>query len=163
MRVAANELSFSSATSWRDIYGHVPGRKPFPKSRFLYEPLPGESSNVLSVSDPGVHTHMRRNLSHGFSAAALSGQESLVQRFIDQFIARLGENASEPKEMVTWLNLVTFDIIGELAFGESFGNLDAGARSRPSPRLKLTAARKAALLAGDPVRQRRGVDVPAVL
>ena len=126
VRVTSNQLSFCSATSWRDIYGHVPGRKQFLKSKFFYEPMPGEAENVLTVSNPSVHLRMRRSLSHGFSAAALSSQEGLVQRFIDKFIGKIGENSKEPKEMVSWLNLITFDIVGELAFGESFGNLDAG-------------------------------------
>lgn len=126
VRIAPTELSFCSVNSWRDIYGHIPGRKQFPKTKFLYEPMPGEAPNVLSVSDPTVHSRMRRNLAHGFSATTLSSQESLVQRFIDKFIGKIGLNLHEPKEMVTWLNMLTFDIIGELAFGESFGNLDVG-------------------------------------
>ncbi len=69
---------------------------------------------------------MRRNLSHAFSAAALRSQEGLVQEFVDKFINRIGENIDKPKEMVMWLNMMTFDIIGELAFGEAFGNLDKG-------------------------------------
>ena len=126
VRISTNELSFCTASAWRDIYGHVPGRKAFLKTKFLYEALPGEADNVLSASDPAVHSRMRRNLSHGFSVAALSSQESLVQRFVDQFVVKIGENPNDPKDMVMWLNLITFDIIGKLAFGESFGNLDAG-------------------------------------
>ena len=126
VRIASNQLSFCTGSSWRDIYGHVPGRKAFLKTKFFYEAMPGEADNVLTVSDPNAHSRMRRNLSHGFSASALSSQEGLVQRFIDKFIEKIGENPNDPKEMVMWLNLITFDIIGELAFGESFGNLDAG-------------------------------------
>ena len=126
VRIATNQLSFCSATSWQDIYGRVPGRKPFLKTKFFYEAMPGESDNVLTVSDPSAHSRMRRNLSHGFSASALSSQEGVVQGFIDKFIDRISENPENPKEMVMWLNLITFDIIGNLAFGESFGNLDAG-------------------------------------
>jgi cytochrome P450 len=132
VRIAPNELSFCSATSWRDIYGRVPGKKTFLKTKFLYEPMPGEVESVLSVSNPDVHSHMRRNLSHAFSASALRSQEALIQGFIDKFIGKIGENSSEPREMVTWLNMLTFDIIGELAFGEAFGNLDQGEELSPN-------------------------------
>ena len=88
--------------------------------------MPGESENVLTETDPSAHSQMRRNLSHGFSASALSSQEGVVQGFVDKFIDRIGEDPENPKEMVMWLNLITFDIIGKLAFGESFGNLNAG-------------------------------------
>jgi cytochrome P450 len=127
VRIAPNQVSFCSAASWRDIYGHVQaGQKPFLKSKFFYEAMPGESENILTVGDPSIHARMRRNLSHGFSASALSAQEGLVQGFINQLVQRLGESPNDSKDMVTWLNMLTFDIIGQLAFGESFGNLDRG-------------------------------------
>ena len=98
----------------------------FSRASFFYEAMPGEAENVLTESNPSVHARIRRNLSHGFSASALRSQESLVQRFIDKFIDKIGQDPDDPKEMVTWLNMMTFDIIGKLAFGESFGSLDAG-------------------------------------
>ena len=126
VRVAPNQLSFNSATSWRDIYGHVPGRKHFLKGTF-YETMPGEANNIVSIGNAGVHAEMRKDLSHGFSAAALSQQEDLIHHFIDLLIRQIGQHGvNEPIDMVKWYNLTTFDIIGELAFGESFGGLESG-------------------------------------
>ncbi|KAI5458350.1 benzoate 4-monooxygenase cytochrome P450 [Mariannaea sp. PMI_226] len=130
VRIAANQLSFSSATSWKDIYGHTPGRKAFLKGTF-YEPMPGEVRNLLSESDPAIHSSMRRNLSHGFSATALKSQEDLIQKFIDLFISRInGKQSLDEKlktvDAVKWFNFLTFDIIGELAFGDTFGSLREG-------------------------------------
>ena len=130
VRIAANQLSFSTATSWKDIYGHTPGRKAFLKGTF-YEPMPGEARNLLSESDPATHSLMRRNLSHGFSAAALKSQEDLVQKFVDLFIFQINgrktpEEEPQSVDAVKWFNFLTFDIIGELAFGDTFGSLEEG-------------------------------------
>lgn len=126
VRVAPNQLSFCSASSWKDIYGHVPKRKPFLKGTF-YEPMPGEVCNLVSVSDPVFHSAMRRTLSHGFSVAALSSQEDLVQHYIDLLIEQIGNKANgEIVDMVKWFNFLTFDIIGKLAFGDAFGTLESG-------------------------------------
>lgn len=130
VRIAANQLSFSSSTSWKDIYGHTPGRKAFLKGTF-YEPMPGEVTNLLNESDPAIHSLMRRNLSHGFSAAALKSQEDLVHEFVDFFIVQINGRKTPREELrsvdaVKWFNFLTFDIIGELAFGDTFGSLKEG-------------------------------------
>ena len=126
VRVAPNQLSFSSATSWKDIYAHSSGRKNFLKGSF-YEPMPGEAYNIVSIGNASSHAAMRKDLSHGFSATALFQQEDLIQHFVDKLIHQIGKHGTQvPIDMVKWYNLTTFDIIGELSFGEAFGGLEAG-------------------------------------
>lgn len=125
VRTGPNQLSYSSATSWKDIYGHVSGRKPFLKAG-LYDD--GEAKNVVSTRDPHEHGKMRRNLSHGFSAKALAEQEALVHDYVDKFVRQINVYATGEggADMVNWYNFATFDIIGDLAFGEAFGSLNDG-------------------------------------
>ena len=125
VRTSPNQLSFCSATSWKDIYGHVPGRKTFRKGTF-YEPMPGQARTLVSVSDPSHHAKMRKTLSHGFSAGALSAQEDLLQYYVDLLIRQIHKSNGAAMDVVKWYNFTTFDIIGELSFGEPFGALDAG-------------------------------------
>ena len=126
VRVAPNQLSFSSATSWKDIYAHSSNRKHFPKGSF-YEPMPGEADNIVSICNIGAHAAMRKDLSYGFSATALLQQEDLIQHFIDKLIYQVGKHGIQgPIDMVKWYNLTTFDIIGKLSFGEGFGGLETG-------------------------------------
>jgi len=55
----------------------------------------------------------------------LEEQESLVSSHIDRFIQGLADNATKgPLDMMTWFVWLTFDIIGDLSFGESFGCLE---------------------------------------
>jgi hypothetical protein len=46
-----------------------------------------------------------------------------MKRYFDLLIQRLHENCGKVVDMNNWYNLTTFDIIGDLAFGESFEGL----------------------------------------
>ncbi|RYN20114.1 hypothetical protein AA0112_g10826 [Alternaria arborescens] len=71
---------------------------------------------------------MRSYLRDVFSDQYLREQESLISDIIDQFITIIGEKGSsiDGIDIVMWFNLATFDIIGSLAFGESFGGISSG-------------------------------------
>ena len=55
-------------------------------------------------------------------------QEYLVAEIVDQFVEMLDDEEGGGKELdlVNAFNLTTFDIIGSLAFGESFGGVASG-------------------------------------
>ena len=125
VRVSPNQLSFNSATSFKNIYGHVAGRKPFLKGSY-YEPMPGQMRTLVSVSDPSHHALMRKTLSHGFSAGALVAQEDRVHYYVDQLIRQIHASDGNAMDMTKWYSWTAFDIIGELAFGESFGAVESG-------------------------------------
>ncbi|KAL4926326.1 cytochrome P450 [Aspergillus undulatus] len=131
VRVSPNELSFSSAQAWEDIYGFkTGGRKNMHKDPIhvgSVDPLPGAST--LTMADDANHARQRRAMSHSFSEKALKEQEYIIQHYVDIFISKLKGMADEKLEfnLVNWLNFATFDIIGDLAFGEPFGCLDLGA------------------------------------
>ncbi|KAK6373749.1 hypothetical protein LTS17_008242 [Exophiala oligosperma] len=122
VRISPNQLSFCSSASWKDIHGHKPGsahHKTFLKGSF-YEPFPEDLHQIVSESDPGRHAAMRKSLSHGFSASALGSQEDRVQYFVNLLITQIGRRYTRaPGDMSKWYNYATFDVIGELAFGES--------------------------------------------
>ena len=70
---------------------------------------------------------MRRLLSHAFSDRALKAQEHIFQRHFDLLIRRLQEQADgRAVNMVDWFHFITFDITGDLEFGESFDCLEKG-------------------------------------
>ncbi|KAK2728646.1 trichothecene c-15 hydroxylase [Colletotrichum kahawae] len=71
------------------------------------------------------HARYRRILSHGFSAKSMQDQQPIIKSYIDLLIERLHTIAGRgPLDVVSWYNFTTFDIIGDLAFGESFGCLE---------------------------------------
>ncbi|KAL7930726.1 cytochrome P450 [Trichoderma chlorosporum] len=93
VRISPDELSYSSAAAWNDIMDH---------------------------------TRMRRTLAHGFSAQAMLDHQPIIQSYVDMLMSKLRENCANGErsmEMTSWYNWTTFDIIGDLAFGEPFGCL----------------------------------------
>jgi cytochrome P450 len=68
---------------------------------------------------------MRRLLSYAFSEQALRSQEDIVTSYIDLMISKLSNRAAAgtPVDMMKYFNFTTFDITGDLTFGESFGSL----------------------------------------
>jgi cytochrome P450 len=129
VRVAPNEISFSSANSWKDIYGFRTGHRPFVKSPF-YDggSFADQAHSIVSERDPVEHGVMRKYLSHAFSDKSLKEQEYLIAEMVDLFIEQVGRFGAEEGgiDFVKWFNLLTFDIIGSLAFGEPFGGLESG-------------------------------------
>ena len=67
-------------------------------------------------------------MSHAFSEKALRGQEDILNGYLELLIRKLTAEAEAGKvvNLVQWYNFTTFDIIGDLAFGEPFGCLAAG-------------------------------------
>ncbi|KAI1176091.1 putative cytochrome P450 [Nemania sp. FL0916] len=131
VRVSPNELSFASIESWKDIYGHATGgRGTCVKSEF-YDVFGGgfNSSCIGSERNPKEHARMRKALSNAFSTKSLLEQEMVVNENVDGFIKRLGEDGgpgSKGLNMTVWFEMIAFDILGEMSFGESFGSVAQG-------------------------------------
>ncbi|PVI00442.1 cytochrome P450 monooxygenase-like protein [Periconia macrospinosa] len=126
VRVAPNMISVTDPDAWRDIYGHG-SKTPIPKEYDFYFAGANGIATIISSNDTD-HTRMRRLLNHAFSDQALRSQEHIIQGYISLFISKLHEKASQnvPVDISAHFNFATFDILGDLCFGESFHALDKG-------------------------------------
>lgn len=129
VRLSPNELAFNSVQAWTDIYGHRNGREDLGKHPIhvgAVDPVPGVST--ISMADHANHARQKKALSHGFSKRSLWEQEDIVQEFVGKLMSHFHGFAERNKtfDIVKWYNFVTFDIIGDLSFGESFGCLERG-------------------------------------
>ncbi|KAH8820182.1 cytochrome P450 [Xylogone sp. PMI_703] len=126
VRIAPDELAFSHPNAWKDIMGHQKSDKECEKALWFYQPLESLPRNI--VNEPREeHMRIRRQLAYGFSEKGMREQEPIIRQYVDLFIKKLRELSATDGEPVTisdWYNYCTFDIIGDLAFGESFGCLD---------------------------------------
>lgn len=128
VRFTQDDVSFITAGAWKQIYGHKgQGEQNFDKDLRLYRPSLSGASSIITANDAD-HRRMRRLLAHAFSERALRGQEGIMKQYVDVLISRLHDRArkGEVVDMVKWYNFTTFDLIGDLAFGDSFKCLDSG-------------------------------------
>ena len=118
VRVSPNELSFSGADAWKDIYGHSAR---LPKDPSFYE-SPEDGVTHIVNSNAADHTRMRRIFAHAFSDSALKKQESLFLKYVDQLVQKMKQVFTADPEhkfnMVDMYNFTTFDIMGDLTFGD---------------------------------------------
>jgi cytochrome P450 len=103
---------------------------------------------------------MRKMLSPAFSQRALLEQESIISDIVDKFVRAIGEKAhpeSNGINMIKWFEMTAFDILGDMAFGESFHSVEAGmlshyvpssekSRWKNPPQLTTLASRQTTLL-----------------
>ncbi|KAF2158976.1 hypothetical protein M409DRAFT_38012 [Zasmidium cellare ATCC 36951] len=127
VRLGPNELSFTVPEAWNDIMGRSkPGiRQENPKAPWYLSP---SSKDIIGALHDD-HTRMRRLMAGGFSTAAMQQQQQIIKSYVDLLIGRLHISAAQDDliDIHAWYNYCTFDIIGDLTFGESFGCLDEAA------------------------------------
>ncbi|CCU75987.1 putative benzoate 4-monooxygenase cytochrome P450 [Blumeria hordei DH14] len=137
VRISPTELSYIDVQAWTDIYAQSTTRESgnLPKGT---RNLRFEDNGAVSIfnAKDADHRRIRRIQNHMFSEKAIAGQEPLIKTYTDLLISILREKASNPStsvvNLVDWYNYTTFDIIGELAFGESFECLRYLYRLTPS-------------------------------
>ena len=81
--------------------------------------------NTLTMADDQDHARLRRAMNPAFAPRALAVQEPILQKNVDMFLNQLQCLSLQglPIDLRLWYNYLTFDMIGDLAFGESFGSL----------------------------------------
>ncbi|ORX92483.1 cytochrome P450 [Clohesyomyces aquaticus] len=132
VRVAPNEVSFATEAAWDDIYCHRSGHSPFLKNPIWWGEVPGRAESIVSASTTKNHERLRRIIGSCFTDKAHVEAEPSVQQHVSKLIEKLTERVSGSKSgsyivnIVDWYMFTTFDIIGDLGFGDSnaFGCLD---------------------------------------
>ncbi|ROV92820.1 hypothetical protein VPNG_09090 [Cytospora leucostoma] len=130
VRLAPNELTYTTASALREIYGNRGGKKLMPPQFSLgthEKKMFGATSFIWLESHQEHHRH-RKILAQGFSDASLKSQEPVVLGYAKLLMRRLRERAArgEVVDMWAWFNYYTFDIIGDLTFSEPFDCVNQG-------------------------------------
>ncbi|KAH7380109.1 cytochrome P450 [Pyrenochaeta sp. MPI-SDFR-AT-0127] len=126
VRVNPDELSFTDPNSWKDIYGHgTKGTAGLPpqKDQNMYGRSPNGAFNLVQAHDP-EHSRMRKIFTPAFSDRALKQQEPLFVRYTDLLVSKLKDGIDRKWDMVRMYNFTTFDIMGDLTFGEPLHMLE---------------------------------------
>jgi cytochrome P450 len=126
VRIAPNELSFTDVRAWKDIYGNRPGHAPFERNQTSFQKEhPDDPSSIMGPEEDD-HSRFRKILTNAFSEKSLKAQSPIIQHYVDQLVEQLKARAGTTFDMVEWLNFCTFDVSGDLSFGESFDCLKNG-------------------------------------
>ncbi|KAF5878907.1 putative cytochrome p450 monooxygenase protein [Botrytis fragariae] len=116
VRIAPDELSIAN-----------------PRATLWHGAKSGKPVSVLNALEPATHRRFRRAMERAFTERAVGSQERLIRTCVDFLITRLQdlveENADTAErvvvDIVRWYGFFTFDLIGDLGFGESFECLES--------------------------------------
>lgn len=82
--------------------------------------------SMHTTRDRELHDRRRRVWAPAFSDMALRGYEGRIKMYNDILIRQLEKTSGQPVDASKWFNLYSFDVMGDLGFGESFGMLESG-------------------------------------
>ncbi|KAF2117930.1 cytochrome P450 [Lophiotrema nucula] len=129
VRVAPDELSYTDSNALKAIYGHhnpaTEGFSEFGKNPMEFNKPASGSWNILTSLNSEDHGRYRKLFSHSFSERGMREMQPRIQDFVTQLIYVLKESAGKGWiDMQERYNWTTFDMIGDLAFGDSFHCLE---------------------------------------
>lgn len=120
VRIAPDELTCIASSAWKEIYNTRPE---LPKSAFGMLEAPNGVRVIATWPDPENHARQKKIVGHAFSPSALKAQESIIQKYSDRLVKELSKQEGEI-DLHKWFNFASFDMMGELSFGESFNCLE---------------------------------------
>ncbi|KAK4186250.1 cytochrome P450 [Podospora australis] len=129
IRTAPDEVTFVREDAWHEVLGPTAAHKAFPRDKTFFQTPKGQPTNLVLECNVEEAARMRQVALPAYSERALMRQEPRIQAYARLMADRLMERASASEKgtvinVVDWANWFAFDLVGELAFGESFGCLE---------------------------------------
>ncbi|KAI1481787.1 cytochrome P450 [Daldinia eschscholtzii] len=139
VRISPNELSFSSPSVARHV---LSAGKRFYKTDFYSVFPPPENPDIFTEIREDVHAMKKKVANVPYSMAAMRQLSPFIDDTIDFLVSRLDQFCPDTAipgfqqaglpgrntvvNLGDWLHFFAFDVLGEVAFGRSFGFLAAG-------------------------------------
>ncbi|KAJ1326878.1 aspirochlorine biosynthesis cytochrome P450 monooxygenase [Microdochium nivale] len=125
VRIGPDRVIVDESIAWSQVHGV---RSTSEENEFNKIPgyiMPRDNLGLIAANRE-VHRRQRRQIGNAFSVASLREQEGIIKGYVDKLMAEIELRArkQETLDIVDWLNYVTFDIIGDLTFADSFGSLE---------------------------------------
>ena len=136
-------MIINTTSALKDIYGgsRNGNLQKAPHYKYLHQ---GQACSSSSAIDKDIHARKRRVVAHAFSDHALKALEAFMLVNVDVWCKLLAQQSdekatwAEPVDMARSANYLTFDVLGDLAFGKSFGLLQSPA-NRWLPEIMLAS------------------------
>lgn len=84
--------------------------------------------SLLMIRNRKDHARRRKVWDRGFNAKALHDYEPRVARYTSRLLEQIDAHVGQPFDLTDWFNFYSFDVMGDLSFGRSFGMLKEGVR-----------------------------------
>lgn len=123
VRVAPDELSFTSPDAWNQIFNSKPQ---LPKTQFHYTPadLAQLPESMIMATDT-EHARLRRLTGSAFLNTAVSDLEPTIQLHTDRLCSLLAKDSrGGSQDIGAWFLWTLSDVIGQLALGAEFECLE---------------------------------------
>ncbi|KAK8044498.1 cytochrome p450 monooxygenase [Apiospora rasikravindrae] len=119
VRIGPMELSITEPAAFRDIYANS---SPCEKGPVYSHGHPSET--VVEIRSRKRHAPKRKLWDYAFTTQALNDYEDRIERYTNQLLGRIEEQKGAAFDIRRWFSFYTFDVMGELAFGKSFRQLE---------------------------------------
>lgn len=120
VRIGSNDLSIIHPKAVNAIYG--PGSNC--RKADWYD-LTRPMVSMQTTRDQAIHDRRRRVWSAAFGDKALRVYQERIKVYQDKLIAQIASFGDQQVNVTKWFNLYSFDVMGDLAFGTSFGMLES--------------------------------------
>ncbi|KAF4877796.1 Cytochrome P450 monooxygenase FCK2 [Colletotrichum siamense] len=121
VRIGPTELSINNPKAIMPIHSN---RSPCTKGPWYGVLHPMYSLQL--VRDKQEHSVRRKAWDRGFSSKALRDYEFRVANYTNQLLDQIEAHKGKPFNIADWFNFYSFDVMGDLAFGKTFGMLKEG-------------------------------------
>lgn len=136
VRVGPNNVSFVGRQAVKDIYGHG---TPAQKDKF-YISFTGTHESSLDSTNRQAHSEKRKRLAAAFSQKRIADMEHLVVDDVQKLLNRF-DRAVRDHELINvrwYINLLLFDLTGDLVFSQNLGCVERGDDTMTAQRLDVT-------------------------
>ncbi|KAL9087907.1 MAG: hypothetical protein Q9165_006469 [Trypethelium subeluteriae] len=124
VRIAPNHIAVASPTCFKQIWT----TKDFEKGDFYDAFVPGLSKHrdVFTIRQNSFHSQRKRIHANAWSMTSVLEMEQYLDELVELFMQKMGKLAdrNELMDLGLWTWRYTYDVIGELFFGKSYGFLE---------------------------------------
>ncbi|KAI8650453.1 hypothetical protein NCS57_01379100 [Fusarium keratoplasticum] len=121
VRIGPSEISINSSEALHALHSNNTPCVKGPWYNIIYPMV-----SLLADRNKKSHTERRKTWDKAFNAKALRDYETRVVQYAALLLHQLEKMEGQPFNAKLWIHYYTFDIMGDLAFGQSFGMLRDG-------------------------------------
>ena len=129
IRIQPDHLSFNEPEAAAEIYGH--GSKVDKGDFYEIFRSAGGEENIVGTRSRSEHSRKRKMIAAGFAMTNVVQMQPAINEALQDYLNVLdgearADGSRPPINLRTWMNLLTFDIIGIAGYGESMGFVKQG-------------------------------------